>query len=201
MCWVLEGFKKISHADALTEDGDNGDAPTCPNCGNTIGLHEWVGKPVVRIAGLEGPFDDLLFPSGCGDSIVASDRFLKCYREINGLGLQTFDRVEMRSSKSLASRLSHLAFYRSTPIRFGQVDDEKSGIERQSLQGCRACGSGVRAIKNGIHLLQPCPYDIWIPFNLNQVMGSDRLVEALTASNLVLPTLERCKDNKYDYYL
>ncbi|MBX7166846.1 MAG: hypothetical protein K1X74_11000 [Pirellulales bacterium] len=87
--------ERLAGTEALTAEGTRyGDAPRCPECGNIIGLRQWLPPYRVELETWGREFGDFAFAGG-GVSFLVSLRFKALWELHDLVGLSGFNLVEL----------------------------------------------------------------------------------------------------------
>lgn len=198
--WELCAPRRLSNIDSYTEGDEYGLAPECPVCGRAVGMLQWIGQPHVRILSVGGPPDDMLFPPGCGDSIVVSERFLEFYQNHCATGLTSFEKVTLTGSRRCLNRIVG-DYFRCSIARVGQIDYIQGRVTTANNVVCPFCGDDVSAIESGVYLREPVNLDFFTPWNYNSPLCSYKMGSLLSMTDMVLPRLSAGKDVHFGLWL
>ncbi|HEX8698701.1 MAG TPA: DUF1629 domain-containing protein [Myxococcaceae bacterium] len=133
-----------------TAEPDNrGDAPSCPRCGDTIGLLTWLPPYRGKLELHGGGLGD--FVEGPGYAVLISERFAEAFREEGLTGLLGFHPVEVTGVRRKRKEPKPAAvprYFVVTPcFGRGAVDEERSRLRRNKPVTCPECRStGVDSI-------------------------------------------------------
>lgn len=146
MYFVLRN-PKVEEYESVTdyvtiEESVLGEAPTCPVCGNFIGMLPILPPIVVEIKSQGEQWSHISF--GSGNELLISDQLKKEILNLNLTGIERMEPVTISKSKGRRRFMPQLPEYWMSSIIFSQkaVDDEKSGIVRQRSWTCPHCKFG-----------------------------------------------------------
>jgi hypothetical protein len=178
---------------------ETGDAPRCPQCGDYIGLLEWLPPFRVEIRTFGTRFGDLAF-DGVWPYLLVSQRFLVLYEEHGLKGLSGFEPVAVTKVKRRRKVIGDLpAYVRAVVTRSqAEIDYAASGYEwRDSPPTCATCRIGGYRRRAGL-VVDPATWpgeDIFIARAAAEFIVSERFkrfCEEFAIKNAVLKPAETC---------
>jgi hypothetical protein len=127
-----------------------GKAPRCPQCGDPIGMKEWLPPYRVKVELYGKDLGDFVDGTG-GDSFLISERMAEAFRTEGLTGLLGFDPVEVvavrrkRKGPKPTARPGYVAV--TSCFGRGVVDEARSRIRRSEPVTCPECRSaGVDSV-------------------------------------------------------
>lgn len=124
------------------EESVLGEAPTCPVCGNFIGMLPILPPIVVEIKSQGYQWSHISF--GSGNELLFSDQLKREILSRNLIGIERIEPVSISKSKGRSRFMPQPPEYWMCSITFSRkaVDDEKSENVRQRSRTCPHCRIG-----------------------------------------------------------
>lgn len=131
-----------SETDFFHVSDNDGDAPSCPQCGRYIGMIEWLPPYSGELELWGSQFADVVKVPG---GLVVSERFKNAFKEHNLSGLNGFHPVHIVRAVCRRKKIPGDIppyFYTTVVQSVAPVDDKASEIVRSRPKTCDWCFSG-----------------------------------------------------------